>query len=211
MLGTLFSAAAITWWWFAARRHPTAAILPLAAPLLGMVRAPFVVPLLAGFTLPALPAAAAGFGAGLLQLLASSASGQSAPYAAVAPQLLADPGRAMHGAASIQAAFLSPAAWAALLGWPLAAVLMSVLCRRATRLSALLGAVLGAGALFGSHVLARLLAEFAHLGSAQEWTGTAFVASLGGSLILIVLVAVLGAPVRAEEESLIHPAWQAAE
>jgi hypothetical protein len=211
VLGSVFSALAITWWWFAARRHPGAAVLPLAAPLLGMARVPFVMPLLAGFTLPALPAAAAGFVGGLLQTLASSASGQPVPYAAVAPALLADPGRALHGAAGIQAAFLDPAAWVALLGWPLAAVIMSLLCRRATRLSALLGAVLGSGVLVGMHLLARMAADFVHTGPAGDWTGSAFAVSMGGSLILVVLVAVLGAPVRAEEESLMHPAWQAAE
>jgi hypothetical protein len=211
VLGSLFSAAAITWWWFAARRHPNAAVLPLAAPLLGTAHIPFVMPLLAGFTLPPLSATIAGFAGGLLQLLASSASDQSAPYVAVAPELLADPSRAAHSAAAIQAAFLDPSAWVALLGWPLAAFLMSVACRRATRLSALLGAVLGAGALLGMNVLARLLADITGAGSATDWIEMTFVASLGGSLILVVLVAVLGAPVRSEEEGLIHPAWQAAE
>lgn len=206
ILGVLFTIGAVVWWWFVARRSAGAAIVPLAAPVLGVAHVPFLTPLLAGFMLPPLPAAAAGLAGGVLQLLASSASAQSLPFSAVSPALLANPAAGVAVAPNVSAAFLDPAAWVALLGWPVAALLMSVLSRRATRLSAFIGAALGGGALVGAGVLARLAASGMHApaATANGWTGTGFAVSLSGSLILVMLVIALGAPVRAEEEDLVH-------
>ena len=210
LLATLFLLGAVLWWWFVARRSGGAAVTPLAAPLLGLARVPYLTPLLAGFALPPLAAAAAGFVGGVLQLLASSASAQTAPFSAVAPRLLGDPTSGLLVAANVRAAFLDPTAWIALLGWPVAALLMSLLSRRATRLSALFGAVLGGVALVGAAVLARLAAFALHAPGrvAEAWTGTGFVVSLAGSLILIVLVIAFGAPVRAEEEDLMRASYE---
>jgi hypothetical protein len=206
VLAVLFAIGAAVWWWFVARRSAGAAIVPLAAPVLGVAHVPFLTPLLAGFMLPPLPAAAAGLAGGVLQLLASSASAQSLPFSAVSPALLANPTAGVAVAPNVSAAFLDPAAWVALLGWPVAALLMSVLSRRATRVSAFIGAVLGGAALVGAGVLARLAASGMHAPAAvaKDWTGTGFAVSLSGSLILVMLVIALGAPVRAEEEDLVH-------
>jgi hypothetical protein len=213
VLGVLFVVGAVAWWWFVARRNADAAVLPLAAPVLGIAYVPYLAPLLAGFTLPALPAMAAGLAGGVLQLLASSASAQGVPYTVVDPRLLADPASGLLVATNVRAAFTDPAAWVALLGWPIAALLMSLLCRRATRLAAFAGATLAAGALVGAAMLARVTA--AALGEPASvvfaWSGQAFAVSLGGSLILVVLVIVLGAPVRAEEEDLVHASYEGTE
>jgi eukaryotic-like serine/threonine-protein kinase len=210
LLGALFALGAVAWWWFMARRSAGASVLPLSAPVLGVAHVPYLMPLLAGFSLPPFSAAAAGLVGGVLQLLASAASAQGAPYVVVAPQLLVDPGKGLLVAASVQAAFLDPAAWIALLGWPVAALAMSVFARRATRFSAVLGTVVGGGVLVGANVLARMatVALDGPGAGADAWTGTAFAASLAGSLILMVLVIALGAPVRAEEEDLVHAAYE---
>jgi eukaryotic-like serine/threonine-protein kinase len=203
LFGILFAAAAGAWWWFAARRHAGLAVLPLAAPVLGMAQVPFLMPLLAGFVLPPLPAAAAAAAGALLQLFASAASGDAGPYASVALEVLSDPTRIPRAGHAVQAALLSPAAWVAFLGWPVAAFLMSVLCRRATRAAAFAGAVFGGAALVGANTLAGMTARAVHSGTAPaNWTSTEFVASLGGSLILMAAVIALGAPTRAEEEDL---------
>jgi biotin transporter BioY len=120
--------------------------------------------------------------------------------------LLADPAAGVAVARNVSAAFLDPAAWVALLGWPVAALLMSLLSRRATRISAFVGAVLAGGTLIGAGVLARIAASGLHApaATARNWTGTGFAVSLSGSLILVMLVIALGAPVRAEEEDLVH-------
>lgn len=205
VLASLFSIAAALWWWFVARRRPGAAVLPLSAPVLALVRIPFVTPLLAGFSLPVLPAAAAGLTGGLLALLASSASDQTAPYTTVVLPILTDPARGALVADNVRAAFLNPASWVALLGWPVAAAFMSLFARRATRFSALVGAALGGSALLGANMLARIVAETISPASAADaWTGTAFAISLIGSLILVVFVAALGAPARPEEEQSIR-------
>jgi predicted Ser/Thr protein kinase len=203
VFGALFASAAGAWWWFAARRHAGLAVLPLAAPVLGMAHVPFLMPLLAGFVLPPLPAAAAAAAGALLQLFASAASGEVGPYAAVGLEVLSDPAQMPRAGRAVQAALLNPAAWTAFLGWPVAAFLMSVLSRRATRAAALTGAFLGGAALVGGNTLAGMVARAVHTGSLpSSWTNTQFVASLGGSLILIAAVTALGAPTRAEEDDL---------
>ena len=86
---------------------------------------------------------------------------------------------------------------------------MSLLCRRATRFSAVVGTVLAGAVLVGSAFLARLTAAALHANghASQAWTGTGFAGPIAGSLILILLVIALGAPVRAEEEDLIRASF----
>jgi predicted phage tail protein len=97
-----------------------------------------------------------------------------------------------------RAAFSQPATWIVLAGWPLSAVVMSLPARRASRVFALLGTVLGGAVLYGTQVLA---GQAAHdWGNGAVWSGTPFLVSLVASLILVGFVAALGAPLRAEEE-----------
>jgi hypothetical protein len=186
------------WWWFVARRSPAAATLPLAAPVLAMVRAPFAQPLLAGFALPPLRAALTALIGGSLTMLASAASAQPAPYLTVWPAYALDVWSTSLAAENVRGLFASPAALMALFGWPAAAALMSFMSARATRLAAVAGAVGGTVVLASAYLLAEQI-ERAR-GVFGAYAGPSLVWTLGISLILVLLVALLGAPVRGEEE-----------
>lgn len=212
VLGSVLSVTAVLWWWFVARRSSGASVVPLSAPVLGVARLSLATPLLAGFALSPLRAAAAGLVGGALSMLASSASFAAAPYLVVDPRIFTDPARAALVAANVRGAFTDPAAYVTLLGWPVAAFVMSLLARRASRVFAVLGVAAGGGVLYGAYVLAELVSV--RLGNTDPsgvgtltgvhgtWTGTAMLVPLGASLILVALVALLGAPVRPEEEEL---------
>jgi len=186
------------WWWFLARRSAGAAVLPLAAPVLSTVRMGLAQPLLAGFSLTPLPAAATALLGGVLAAVASAVSATGAPYLTVWAPYALDVWSAELATASIRALATSPAAYVALAGWPLAAVIMSLACSRATRVGALVGAVGGAAALAGSYLLADLVANGDAF--ARQWAGNDLAVGLTASLILVLLVAMLGAPVRAEKD-----------
>jgi hypothetical protein len=203
LLASVFTLGSLVWWWLIARRSPGAAVLPLSAPVLGVAHIPYAMPLLAGFALPPLEAAAAALVGGALAVLASASSAALPPYEQVAVRIFVHPQAALLVGTNVSAAFANPATWVALLGWPLAAAVMSLWSRRATRRSALFGALSGAVVLVGAHTLASAVSSA--LGRAiVQWRGTAFAFSLAGSLILVLLVTALGAPVRAEEDDLVR-------
>jgi hypothetical protein len=158
-----------------------------------------VAPLLAGFSLPPLAAAVSGLVAGLLSVLASAASFASAPYVSVSPRVFVDLQQATLVAASVRGAFLNPSTYIVLLGWSLASLLMSWLCGRATRLSAVIGALASAAVLAGAYLLADRAARL--LGNGSVWITKPLVASIAGSLTMVLLVIALGAPVRSEEDA----------
>lgn len=203
-----------TWWWFLARHDMSAAVLPLAGPILAFVRLAFAQPLLAGFTLPPLRAAITGLLGGALTMLASAASAQGSPWLAVWPGYALDVWNADLAYQGVRVLVTSPAALMALLGWPAAAAFMSYLSSRATRAGAALGALGGTALLGFSYVLAaRVSSAVGGTGSeelgelllgAQFGRGaygeTLFAVTLAGSLILMAIVIWLGPPVRAEEE-----------
>ncbi len=186
------------WWWLLARRSAGAAVLPLAAPVLSIARMGLAQPLLSGFALTPLPAAATALLGGVLAALASAVSATGAPYLSVWAPYALDVWSAELAMASIRALATSPAAYVALAGWPLAAVIMSVACGRATRLGALVGAVGGSAALAGSYLLADLVANGDAM--ARQWAGNDLAVGLTASLILTLIVAMLGAPIRAETD-----------
>jgi predicted Ser/Thr protein kinase len=186
------------WWWFVARHSPGAATLPLAAPVLAMARVGLMQPLLAGFALSPVRAALTALIGGSLTMFASAASAQPAPYLAVWPAYALDVWNTGMAAENVRALLSSPAALMALLGWPAAAVFMSVMSARATRVSAALGAVGGASVLGVAYALADQI-ERAQ-GVQGTYVGPLLATSLGLSLILVLLVSLLGAPVRGEEE-----------
>lgn len=188
------------WWWFIARRSPGAAVLPLAAPVLASARLAPAQPFIAGFAVRPAQAAVSGLVGGALVMLASAATLHGAPYLAVAPSLAADPWGTGVATGSIRTLLASPAAWTALAGWPAAAALVSLACARATRLSALLGVALGAGAFGGAYALAAQVARWTGSPDGAAWTGTGFLVTSGASLILMLVVVALGAPLRPEEE-----------
>lgn len=194
------------WWWLVARRSAGAAVLPLAAPVLGAVRIPFAQALFAGFALRPLPAAVTGLLGGVLALLASATTLHTAPYIAVSPSLAVEVWQVGLSGNSVNTLVRSPASWVALAGWPAAAALMSIACSRATRLGAALGALGGSAVIAGAYTLAARVARTTAAGTAQEWTGQAFTLAVTGSLILMLLVVALGAPRRPEEEPAQHSA-----
>ena len=186
------------WWWLFARRSPGAAVIPLAAPALGVLWAAPATPLLAGFSLAPLPAAAAGLVGGVLSTLASAASFVSPPFASVDSRVFTDLERAGLVASSVREAFLNPTTYIVILGWVLAAVVMSLFSGRATRLGAMLGAIFGGGIIGGSYALADQASVA--LGNGSVWVSTQLAISLAASLTMVILVAALGAPVRPEED-----------
>ena len=186
------------WWWMFARRSSGAAVIPLAAPALGVAWVAPATPLLAGFALPPLPAAAAGFAGGMLAVLASAASFVSAPYASVDPNVFVDVERARLVTSNVHDAFLNPTTYVVLFGWALSAVVMSLASGRATRLWAMIGALGGAAVLAGAYALAQQASVV--LGNGSVWVSTQLAISLLASLTMVVLVAALGAPVRPEQD-----------
>ncbi len=192
----------LPWWWFIARRSTGAAVLPLAGPVLGVARLAPAQPLLAGFALRPLPAAVTALLGGALTGLAAAVSARSVPYLDIWAPYVLDVWRAELAVASVKALVTSPAAYIALAGWPLAAVIMSVACSRATRLGAVVGAIGGSAALAGMYLLAQKASVA--LGDPAPWAGPRMAAAVGGSLILVLLVAALGAPIRAEDDEAPH-------
>ena len=140
---------------------------------------------LAGFALAPLPAAAAGLAGGMLSVLASAASFVSAPYAWVDPAVFVDIGRAHLVASNVHDAFLNPATYIVLAGWTLSAVVMSWLSGRATRLAAMVGALLGMSVLGGAYALADQASVA--LGNGSVWVSTQLAISLCWSQDLVRL------------------------
>lgn len=188
----------LLWWWNVARRHPGAAVLPLAAPALGVAWIPFAQPLLAGFTLPRWRAAATGLLGGVLTMVASAASGHGAPFVGVWAPVASDLGRMSLAVSSMRDLIASPAAYMALLGWPLAAWLMSVACSRATRAGAFAGLAGGLAILASTYLLAGRID--AYLGATHVWMGRSLGMAVIGSLILLLIVIAAGAPLAMEDD-----------
>ncbi len=91
-----------------------------------------------------------------------------------------------------------PGPIAVIAGWAIAALVMSLACRHASRLLAMGGLALGVAILYGGYLLADLIAQA--FNASATWTGQTLLASLMASSILMVLVIAAGPPVRAEEE-----------
>jgi len=190
------------WWWLVARRSAGAAVLPMAAPVLAVSRMSLAQPLLAGFALTPVPAAVTALLGGVLASLASAVSAKGVPYLSVWAPYALDIWRADLAMASIRTLATSPSAYVALAGWPVAAVIMSVACGRATRLGALVGTVGGSAALAGAYLLADLIAT--GNSTVGQWAGNDLLVGIVASLILVLLVAMLGAPIRAEKDDTPH-------
>ena len=187
------------WWWVFARRHPGAAVLPLAAPVLAVARLSPAQPLLAGFALRPLSAAVTGLLGGVLAMLASAASANGAPFLGVWAPYALDVWNVDLAVAGVRTLVSAPDSYVALAAWPLAAVIMSLACSRATRLGAFVGSLGGAAAFWGTYYLADEAARL--VGTNGGWTTGETAVSVGVSLILMLVVVVLGAPLRPEEDT----------
>ncbi|MBE0417531.1 MAG: serine/threonine protein kinase, partial [Coriobacteriia bacterium] len=192
----LFVIATATWWVFG--RRGAAWLAVLSGPALGVARISPAAPLLAGFVLPPLPAAALSALGALFTMGASAASGAAAPFTDVGWILLADPWATATGAPAAGELVASPAPLMVLLGWSIAGAVMSLCCRSASRLMALLGIALGTAALTGGYLLADAVAT--EVNTSVTWLGQPLLLSVVASSILMVLVVAAGPPTRAEEE-----------
>ena len=201
-------ALASAYWWFVARRDAAAALLPLAAPVLGVFHVSLATPFLAGFVLAPLQAALASLAGGALCVLAWAASPAAMAFADVDWHLLADP---LVAASSIEPvvgerlhlAWTTPFTYVVLLSWALAAAAMSLACRRASRPAAFLGAGVAALTLWGGYALAGWIASSGGEAAALlgwETVREPFARQMTASLILVVLIIAAGPPVRPEEE-----------
>ncbi len=197
-LGTGFALIAALYWWFVGRRSGGAAAGPLAGPLLGVAHVASATPLLLGFSLTPLRAAAASAMGASLTMLASAATGGLPPYVSVGWRLLLDPWHTRVTAGSVKLLTTSAAPLVMIAAWAIAGALMSLACSRASRPAAITGAALGAGALVGGTLLAEEVALATD--TLTGWTGAAFGQEMTASLILMVLVVALGAPTRGEDE-----------
>lgn len=184
-------------WWFAGRRDAGFAGA-LLAPVLGLARVSPAAPLLLGFWLTPLRAAALSAYSAVITMLVSAVSGGRAPYVAVDWRFFADPlgSRVIAGAAKTLVSEPSPLVIVAT--WALTGALMSIACSRGSRLSAFVGMALGGATLWGGYTVADLVTQAVN--GSMTWTGTGLLPYLTASLILVVLVAAAGAPPRAEEE-----------
>ena len=193
-----FAALSALYWWFVGRRSAGAAAGPLSGPVLGVAHAASASPLLLGFALTPLKAAAASAMSAALTMLAAAASGSTPPYLAVGWKLLIDPWETHVTGGSVKLLVSSAAPLAMIAAWAVAGAAMSIACHRASRTAALAGAALGTGAMVGGGILAHEIAVAT--GAIGGWSGANLAQELTASLILVVLVVAVGAPTRAEEE-----------
>jgi hypothetical protein len=167
------------WWTFVGRRHGWAGVIPVVALLLTVIGAAPALPLLIGFFIPGSWLA--------LAVWASTAS--TPPLLQAAPDVLAHP-LALHAATGFSVSILLQVL-ATAAAWALAAGIMSLLARRATRLSAAAGLLIGGAVLYAA---AGPLAT----GGVRLATSTAV--QLAVSLILVTVVIALGSPVEVGED-----------
>lgn len=177
------------WWWFAGRDDESQSALAVGSSMLAALHLAPLGPLLAGFTLPWRKAAATGAFSGFAVALLTVATGGSTGIHArltVVSGLTAVLGDALS----------DPATYVIVLGWTLAAVVMSIACAPASRVWASFGAIAGAAVSWGAHLLvARVLSG----GDPTALPPTGVTVATLASLILMLVVALLGAPLRSEE------------
>lgn len=189
VLGLAVALAGALWWVAVGRRHPGAGVVPVFAPLAGVLHVSPALPVLAGFFLEGVwVSGAAGAASGAVMVLASIVS-RSAVLAGVAwPALVAPlsapwPAGALADAEALRAAVIIAA-------WGVAGMLSSLGARRGTRLGALIGAVAALA------VCAAALGPWMTAGSRMA---PAALLQLGIASILVAAVIALGPPVQADD------------
>jgi hypothetical protein len=186
-LGTAVALAGALWWAAVGRTRPGAGVLPVFAPLAGVLRASPALPALAGFFLDSIWAAgAASAAAGLVMVVTSIASRGNA-LAEVAWPALVDPLSARWPAGGVAGAVALRGA-VVVLAWGLAGVLSAIGARRGTRLGAVTGAVAGLV------TCAAALGPWMTVGSRMA---SAALMQVGIASILVAVVVALGPPVQA--------------
>jgi hypothetical protein len=184
-LGLVVTVLAGAWWLAVGRMRPGAGAAPVFAPLAGVLRVSPAVPLLAGYFVDRVWAAAAAGAMSGLVLAATSVVSRGADLASVSWPALVAP-LAAPGPVAPPATGLLVHAAAVVAAWALAATLSALGARRGTRPAALLG-MLG-----GMVVIAGALGPWVTGGSRLE--GSVLVQIALASILVVVVVA-LGPPV----------------
>jgi len=193
----LWYLVALIAWWLAGRRG-SGLLGGLIAPPLSLARLATAAPLLTGFSIPPARAIVVGAVGAIVTMLASAASGGRPPYLLVDWRWFTDPFATRIVEGNISSLVQHPGPIAVIVGWAVAALVMSLACRRSSRLFALSGLALGIAILYVSYLLADLIGQA--FNASATWTGQTLLVSLMTSSILMVLVIAAGPPVRAEEE-----------
>ena len=189
-LGVVVVICAAAWWYAAGRHRSAPANTTLAASALPFAWASPLAPLLAGFTLrPAQAAICSAMQATVataLGVITASGSMLHANAAFVATRMQPQP---------IMQAITDPALWITALSWVFAAVFVSALCSRESRVLSVVSAFAGAAVLAAGQVAA----GYACTGQLAA-PGFTWCASIAASAVIIVVIGALGAPYRYKEE-----------
>lgn len=191
--GLVFGVLAAAFWLGRGRLGQGDALAPVAAPLLGMAYAGPALPLLLGFAFTPLAAAFSAAAAALAVAAAAAASGNGAPLLAVSGRFATAPMETAGSVTGFLDRMLDPGLGIAVLAWMAAAAVTSLICRRATRSAGL------AGVLVGGCVVTAGYAAWAWLANGAMSVAS-YVPDITIGVGAAVVVAVLGAPTRAEEE-----------
>lgn len=190
LAGTAFSLLATAFWFGRIRLGWADGLVPVAAPLLGIVRASTSTPLLLGFVFEPVPAALSAGAAALATMAASAATGATAPLLAVHWRFAIDPMDAA-GVEGFLSRMLDPGVGVAILAWMASAAVCSALAKRATRAWGI------AGVLLGGLVLLAGYGAWAWL-SRGQLAPAAYAPDLAVGIGIALVVAALGAPTRPE-------------
>ncbi len=190
--GLVIGLVLAAFWMARGRKGRTDAFAPVMGPVLGLVRAAPAAPLLLGFVYPPVVAALASGVTALAVMAAAVVSGSESPLLSVCSTYVSDPLRPVLVAIDPVSRLFTPGAGVVVLAWMLAGALTSLGCRRATRTGALAGVLAGGGALLGGY------AAWSWLSGSFGPEAFALDLTLGIGIALVVTV--LGAPMRPEEE-----------
>lgn len=190
--GVLFGALAAAFWAGRGRLGWADGLAPIAAPLLGIVRASTSIPLLLGFVFEPVAAAFAAGAAALALTAASAITGGTAPLLGVNWRFALNPVGQAAATNGFLERVLDPGVGVTVLAWMGAAAVCSFACRRASRAAGF------AGVLLGGMVLTLGYAGWGWL-SGGAVGPAAFAPDLVIGIGIALLVASLGAPTRPEE------------
>ncbi|MGN0072933.1 MAG: serine/threonine-protein kinase [Coriobacteriales bacterium] len=190
-LGAAIVALAALWWGLAGREHTAASNAALAASPLGLAWATPLAPLLAGFTLRPVPAAATALMQGGVVLALSGTTGQTSLLHCG----LAFASANAQAPLTLQGMLADPATWITWASWILVAVLVSALCSTESRVLSIFGIVAGCALLFAAQLIVVNLSTGAWAVPATSWC-----VSIGVCGFAMLVLGFAGAPFRYKEE-----------
>ena len=189
-LGVVVLVCATAWWYLAGRRRSAAANTTLACTAACFAWATPICPLLAGFTLRPLQAAVCA----LMQAVIATTLGTTTASGSVLHANLSFT-VSQTQAAPLMQMLASPALWITIVSWVLAAVFVSALCSRESRVLSIVSAFAGAALLAAGQVAAVYVSCGAVGAPSFAWC-----ASIATSCATMVVIGALGAPYRYKEE-----------